>query len=381
MAGQRLHNFGKQHEADKTVDPHHYLLGREREVQDKKEILGRRDGDADNLFPKYTQASVTATGQYLVNGKTINVWTFAQLETLSQAILRQRAKVIRDAVGEDSCPPLPSHQPQDLIRWILHMQAGLAVDSQSAPEETGGRVGMLSSGHMVPKAFAQETSERPIHRTRPEVAVQQQPPGVRFMGAQEHGAARDHYGELLSAKEAVDDGVNRGIVSQRTGGEGRRHINPSDNMLFPGVSAADPKGIQSLRSSGEGRRQISCKDSVMEQKRELECSSPLAGVQGAGSPSRRGGAGRVSETSMVRLGVAAGSEGPIGGERRRHAEVPDRLVNAGMADPGEEEMRLRGRRHLDGFGGSKFSCQEQQQGYQSTWKKDPSKLRGPSQLI
>merc|ERR1719163_1583503 len=92
-------------------------------------ILGRGEKDHERLFPKYTQAQAACTGEVEINGKILKIWEFSQLETLKVAILRQRAMAIRDAIGEASCPPMPSQQASDMIRWILHMQATL-VDQE-----------------------------------------------------------------------------------------------------------------------------------------------------------------------------------------------------------------------------------------------------------
>lgn len=365
---------------DKTVDPHHYLLGRERVLADDKEVLGRREGDSEHLFPRHTHAEVCVTSTLEVNGKTLNVWTYAQLETLSQAVLRQRAKVIRDAVGDSTCPPLPSGQPGDLIRWILHMQSQLMQEDKSQGKiEMGGRASQLSSGHLVPKAVALEQQQRPIGAGPLENSKERNLPfGPRTVKS--HDAGRDHFGEMLDGKgEAEEMLAGRGIVSQRIGGEGRKHLNPADNMLFCGVSGADQQGIQSLRSGGEGRRLITCKDNLMEQKRELQ------GVGQGKSPANlsgnRSGQGRhhVSESAMLQQGVSAALEDQLLGDRRRHSEVPDRLINAGTSDPGNADPK--GRRRLDSFHSPKFTCQSQQQDYQSCWRKNPSKLKGQSMLI
>jgi len=361
MSSMRPYNFGKQHESDKTVDPHHYLLGRERPVAPDKEILGRRQGDSDQLFPRYAQASVTATGQYTVNGKTINMWTLAQLETLSQAVLRQRANAIRDAAGEANCPPLPSGQPQDLIHWIMHMQAEL---TQEPPRQS------QRDGYPAQQAFGKDMK----------VGSAPLPFGPRK--GQQHEGTRDNFAELLfGPSDEMSTPPVQGIVSMRAGGEGRRHLSGATNMESVGISGVAPKGIGSLRREGEGKKSIVCRDNLMDQKRELEAFErgevPAVGAQ------RRGGQGghHVSDTSMIQQGISAGGEAPIGGERRRHAEVPDRMENVGLANPGDAEGRLKGRRHLDSFGGAKFSCQDKQAGYQASWRKDPSNLRGQPMLI
>lgn len=367
VPSQRLHNFGRQHEDDKVVDPHHYLLGRERPVVDDKEILGRRQGDSDQLFPRYAQASVTATGEYTVNGTSLNAWTLAQLEPLSQAVLRQRANAIRRAAGEANCPPLPSGQPMDIIRWILRMQSELSQEgSQNRKFEEDNF-----------KAFALE---------RPASSEKQSslPFGPRT--GQDHEGTRDHFGQLISQSPSGGEAPKRGIVTQRSGGEGRRHLSTSSHMISCGVSGVEPKGIGSLRAEGEGKRPIACRDSLMEQKRESEALERGPGVTEARMPpteagGRRGAGRHISETSMLRQGEAAGREEPIGGERRRHAEVPDRMESVGVANPGESEGKLMGRRHLDGFRGAVNSDKDQQRGYQSSWRKDPSKLRGQPMLV
>merc|ERR1719181_628422 len=107
------------------VNPHLFLEGRERPLYGDEAIFGRQEGDALRLFPKNARASAAATKEITVNGRVLKQWTYAQLETLSAVTLRQRARDIRDAVGEGKCPPMPSGQAQDLARWIVHVQSDL----------------------------------------------------------------------------------------------------------------------------------------------------------------------------------------------------------------------------------------------------------------
>jgi len=361
---------------DTAVDPHRYLLGRERDVDDKEAIFGRQPGDSESLFPRFTSSSAASTGQATVNGKTIHLWTYGQLETLKAPVLRQRAAAIRDAVGEANCPPMPSAQPQDLVRWILHMQSEITQDH---PET--GRTGH-GSGNVVPTSFAQDAKERPISMNgydspqKPHVPFG---PGRR----QDHAATRDNYHDLKHQRNDFAEDKNEGIVSRRHGGEGRRHLHPETNMVSFGVSSVEkPLG-------GEGRRYLGCSDHLMEQKQEL-VRDPTAGgpSMGGGGGSRPGTArgsdapaAHVSNCHFERPGVPhEGHEAPIGGERRRHVQQQSdsRMLNVGTADPGHDESRIGGRKKLDCFAGSKFSQSHEHGGYQSNWKKDPSRLKGTS---
>jgi len=136
--------------------------------------------------------------------------------------------------------------------------------------------------------------------------------------------------------------------------------------------------MTTLRESGEGRRFLPCHDNIMAQQKELEAMQQ--GVKPANlAPRERFGeeVRHVSDTSMTHLGVSApNEEAPIGGERRRHANQPDHMLKIGMS--AEPEDGGAGRKYLDSFAGSRTRFSDKSDNYQSTWKKDPSKLLGTS---
>mmetsp|Transcript_343 Transcript_343/g.1533 ORF Transcript_343/g.1533 Transcript_343/m.1533 type:complete len:376 (-) Transcript_343:68-1195(-) len=351
---------------DKQVDAHRYLVGRERAFPDmeKEGILGRQAGDAEQLFPKFTTASVTTTGQVQVNGKTLNLWTFQQLEPLSAPVLRQRANVLRDAVGEDKCAPMPG-QKQDLIKWIINMQFELTSEVLQT-----GRGGTTGAANAVPQSFVQESQaarERQQHQSAPF--------GPRR--GQGHDGTRDHYNDLLLGRnEYSEEDRRNGIVSNRAGGEGRRHLQPDTHMASFGVSTVD-------RPSSPSKRYLGCDDHLMAQKKDLQAGLHNAVSERLGLSTRasdNGPSAHPSDSSLVHHGVSETAEqAPIGGERRRHAQVPDRMVNVGTAEVEDNRFgHAVGRKKLDSFAGSKFNQSHEAAGYQSSWKKDPSKLRGSS---
>mmetsp|Transcript_119715 Transcript_119715/g.233057 ORF Transcript_119715/g.233057 Transcript_119715/m.233057 type:complete len:371 (-) Transcript_119715:256-1368(-) len=362
------------------VDSHAYLMGRERPVMDKENILGRHHDDSAKLFPRFTHASAAVTGEVVINGLTVKLWTFEQLESLSRAVLRERAMVIRDALGEDGCPPIPSGHSQDVIRWILQMQSQLTNQ-----EPTLGRSRGHGTGHEVPLAFAQDHKERPITREREAPAEKGSPVPFGIGRGHEHTATRDNFGDLKYQRNAFKDPPNLGIQTMRPGGEGKRHIPAKHNMVCCGVSEANVQGIETLKASGEGRRHLACNDHLMEQKRDMLKETQASNVP-VKSCSQRAGVDpvrHVSESHMSAQGLAEPLvEAHIGGDRRRHANPPDRLVNHGTSAP-EQDVTLRttGRKYLDGFAGPRSEFRDAHSSYQSNWKKDPKKLLGTSMLV
>eukprot|EP00931_Biecheleriopsis_adriatica_P008349 TRINITY_DN109550_c0_g1_i1.p1 TRINITY_DN109550_c0_g1~~TRINITY_DN109550_c0_g1_i1.p1 ORF type:complete len:364 (-),score=86.06 TRINITY_DN109550_c0_g1_i1:104-1195(-) len=360
------------YQRSKAIDAQVYLMGRERQVNG--EIMGRQDGDSEKFFPKFSHASAVTAKEVTVNGKVINIWSFSQLESLSAAALRQRAMAIKDAVGEANCPPLPSGRCDDLTRWILQMQEELTNDRQKE-----GRSGGYGTGHYVPKSFAQETKEMSQQReAQPPV-----PPGSRQPPPLD--AMRDHFQDLKYHQNEFKEAPNLGIQSLRVGGEGKKHLFPKQNMVASGVSAAEPQGIETLKDQPEGRRYIACPDSIMQQRQENEehqragyaiSSRPQAtpGVRtAAGGPTRH-----VSENHFAHFGCTDAEEAPIGGERRRHANIPqDHFVSHGTFDSSQDPS---GRKYLDGFDKTGAHA-GRQENYRSSWKKNPNRLLGSSMII
>ena len=86
--------------------------------------------------------------EVVFEGKPMACWTFAQLERLSKANLKQRAMNVRDQIGADRLLPLRmSSQPPDLIRWILVAQSTIceavlgcevSMAAWGAPKDFGG---------------------------------------------------------------------------------------------------------------------------------------------------------------------------------------------------------------------------------------------------
>mmetsp|Transcript_48056 Transcript_48056/g.153370 ORF Transcript_48056/g.153370 Transcript_48056/m.153370 type:complete len:369 (-) Transcript_48056:126-1232(-) len=360
------------------VDSHTFLQGRERRPPaEDEQIMGRQHGDSEKLFPRYTHASAAVTQEVTIGGRVLKLWTFQQLETLSRAVLRDRALDIRGVLGEAQCPPVPSGQREDFIRWILHMQSELA----EAEGRSGGRAGARGQGHRVPAAFEQDTKERPITMEGYMTARSEPLPFGPKQGPR-HDATRDHFADLKHQRNDFKEAPKLGIQTMRPGGEGRRHLPTQHNMVSCGVSAAEPRGIQTLKPTGEGRRYLACDDHLMEQKKELEAIE-----QGgyAPPPPMRAGADagpHVSDTHMCALGVAdPPREAPVAGDRRRHLHAADRMVNHGTSAP-DREVEPRGRKYADGFAGPGATSFGDVHGtYETSWKKDPSRLQGRSLIV
>jgi len=349
-----------------------------------KQLLGRGENDHERLFPKYTTAQAASTGEVIINGKTLKIWEFSQLETLKPAVMRQRAMEIRDAVGEASCPPMPSIQMHDMIQWILHMQSELVGEDVKCR-----RNAMQGSG--PPPSFLQECQGRPILKERPHSpSAKPLPFGLRKPAPHGMEAVRDHYGELLERKCEFKEVQQRGIATMRVGGEGRRHIFAADHMENEGVSKADPLGIESMREQGEGRKYLQCKDHLFLQQKELEAQErgvPLAVSrprQGVEATSTRNGGYNMNrilhqDEQNNPVNREPISERPIGGERKKHLLPEDHMLNNGTADAVEGTVG-HGRKHIDNFAG-RTQMSGSQNGYRSTWKQDPSKLMGTSLIV
>lgn len=357
--------------ADKSVDPHLFFQGR----AGLRDDLGRRQGDAEKLFPKYTHASAATTGEVAVNGKIMKLWTYSQLEPLNTSALRQRASTIRDTVGEANCPPMPSGQQHDLLRWILFMQSHVTKQVAAA-----GRMGGYGgeADQLVPTTLVDENAQRPIDPRPPPSAHQ---PSARA-GAN-LPVTRDHINEL--SERTQDAGYPLGIESLKPGGEGKKHLFPRNNMDSSGMSTVGPVSIASLKEAGEGRRYIRPDDHIMHQRQELQALQ--RGEEIAAIPYRKAGGGLSPHVSDSNLKGSCGLTGedakqlPVAGDRRRHLDQPDHMVGPRQCSGGEQTQS--GKKHLDCFAGAKsFSnYKASEENYQSTWKQNPSKLRGSSMII
>mmetsp|Transcript_104591 Transcript_104591/g.295949 ORF Transcript_104591/g.295949 Transcript_104591/m.295949 type:complete len:182 (-) Transcript_104591:55-600(-) len=166
-----------------------------------------------------------------------------------------------------------------------------------------------------------------------------------------------------------------------TGGEGRRRLAPKQNMDAQGASAADPRGIETLKLSGEGRKYFGCNDHVMEQKRELEAFQQGL-LRETPRPLKPGQ--HISSSHLAGAGVDVsdpdehGRFGARGDRKKRIQPHPDHMTNLGVA--ADDEAGSGGRKHIDRFAGSRAHYGEALPTYQSTWKRDPYRLRGTSQV-
>ena len=71
----------------------------------------------DTHFPQYSSAEAASHGVIDINGQQVQIWSYRQLEFLDKQGLRQRVMRLRDVIGADRLPPIPSMQRDDSIRW------------------------------------------------------------------------------------------------------------------------------------------------------------------------------------------------------------------------------------------------------------------------
>lgn len=353
---------------DGKVEPESFLQGRERAYEGG--IMGRKAGDAEKLFPKFTHASPATLKEVTVNGKVLPIWTWAQLEALSVAVLRQRAMAIRDALGEAACPALPSAHHMDLARWIMHMQEQL-VEAPPQPARAGG----YGAGYTAPAAFFRESKDRPIAERRS--------PSPRVEKKLQHEvgeveAMKDHMDAMFgTSPEAIREAAR--ASPPRTGG--RRYLDHRSNMQNCGVSVSDTTGVTQLRGGGEGRRHLRAQDHLFEQRKEAE-EGGATGDQPK-SPRRTDYSPRCAPRTVQAglsglgpLGPDPDKEIPVGG--RRHLRQEDSMLAPGVSTIVEDRPN---RRVIDHFTGAKTNFADSHPSYQATWKKDPSRLLGNSQII
>jgi len=346
-------------------------------LQERK-VLGQNHGDSDRIFPRKTNAYAAASSEVVVNGKALKMWEFGQLEALSNPVLRQRAMTIRDAVGEAKCPPIPSAQASEMIRWILHMQGQL-----SSPQLEAGHPKQPGRGLAVPAPFLQESQERPIAPERPVSPRRNALPFGPRTADHQQVSKRDSYHDLKMENREfadVDHHLQLGIQSMRIGGEGRKHIEHPTSMVNMGLSAAEHRGVQTMKEGGEGRRYHRCHDNVAEQKYELQANDlepPIAEQRPIPEPEKH-----VSHHRMAGPGTSDPASGHqecgqrceyIGHHRRKHGPPPDHMLGVGVSSHSEDP---KNRRHHDSFHGARASHDDKHDGYNATWKKDPSRLKG-----
>lgn len=335
-------------------------------------ILGRTEGDAELIFPIRTNASAACVRDVVVNGKTLLIWEYAQLESLSPDVLRQRVLSIQEAVGAENCMPMLSKQTSDVIRWILRMQCELTGDTVEVRRNAAG----------IPQWLAQEDARRPLCtgalRRNPSCLM---PFGRKLTSPHDLDAARDHYGDMVHRKREFAGEQVLGIESQRVGGSGRRHLQPSTHMECHGISSSCPLGIETLRECGEGRRHIWPKDTLQEQAVENDALlKGEAAVPTPSAPRRR----RAENDTFLGRGVRSlmhSSRADVQAQevslfdRKRHIECVDHMVNDGTAD--SETWDNPGRKNQDAFSRHNLArSRGRASEYLTTWKQDPSRLLG-----
>jgi len=326
--------------------------------------LGQKEEDHERVFPKYTNAHAASPNEVNVNGKVLNIWDFAQLESLSVPVLKQRVQAIKDVLTESQHPPMPSAQRNCLIQWILHMQADLTNTTIQAGRQGPG----------VPESFLKERKDRPITMERPLSPKGESVPfGPRSCHHLGMTATRDHFGDLKMQRNEFAQHRNEGIQSLRVGGEGRKYNNPGSHFK-DGVADVAPQGIQSLKAGGEGRRYLAPEDHLMV---DLRQDNPPVEQKGLIRT-------KMTEHNMVDLGTAnPGQEPNVGGERKRHIQPPDHMMSHGVADTQPEKNEIEaganhGRRYVDRFTGASGNHTGGNASHQSTWKQNPSRLMGTS---
>mmetsp|Transcript_31567 Transcript_31567/g.84326 ORF Transcript_31567/g.84326 Transcript_31567/m.84326 type:complete len:338 (-) Transcript_31567:222-1235(-) len=336
-------------------------------VADTRTMLGRVAGDHERLFPHKTVASAATRSEVTVNGHVVRIWDYAQLETLSAAVLQQRMLAIRDAVGQDKCAPWPSKQVPDMIRWILHMQTEITQENVA--------VGRQGSG--IPPWLKQENERRPISNPQGQ-NTPRVPFGPRSADTTVIDAARDHYNDMLERRAEFAEVQNMGIQTMRIGGEGRRHIAHGNNMDYSGVSKSSPVGIQTMKESGEGRRYHGCTDHLAMQALEMEAINRGEFTEEAPL--------RVVETDTFAghamrelLGPGSQEDERLFFDRKKHIDTQDHMLNNGTADSIHWDKPAR--KNQEAFSGPASGLKGTDRNYQSNWRQDPSRLQGTSLLV
>jgi len=359
----------------KVVDSEIFLTARDRQRNNgtlssprDNDIFNRHSSQGDaarKLFPTYSHAAPATVGQVTVNGKVLQLWNFSQLESLNTIALRKRALAIRDVVGEANCPSFPSGRTDDLTRWILQMQESL-TNQQSEKGRSGG----YGTGHHIPKTFMQETKE--MEQT--ELLRQQNAAALEEAMSPKASPRKDNYRDLKMQKGEFKEDVQRGIQTGRIGGEGKRHIQPKQNMV-DGISTAE------VFRASERRRYIPTVDNLMEQKQENEARERALMEKGCDGPvpvTRP--SNHVSEDHFAHFGCTNMDEPPVGGDRKKHNNIPKgHFVNLGHWESTEA---VHGKKHLDNFQ-NKTKLENhagRHESYEPNWRKNPQKLLGSSML-
>ena len=152
-------------------------------------------------------------------GKDVPCWTFAQLERVSKANLKQRALNLRDQIGADRLQPLRvASQPAGLIRWMLVAQSTICeavgvpvtMTEWGAPNDDGddreGELGAYFGGAAQISAVGRSGARPPPTPTAPppfDVTVVSDEPYGRQTTMQV--AAPKETGATSSAAAADDD--------------------------------------------------------------------------------------------------------------------------------------------------------------------------------
>mmetsp|Transcript_27215 Transcript_27215/g.63383 ORF Transcript_27215/g.63383 Transcript_27215/m.63383 type:complete len:352 (+) Transcript_27215:64-1119(+) len=339
--------------------------------------LGRGEYDHATIFPKYSTAAPSSTSETVVNGKTLNIWEYGQLENLSVPVLRQRALVLRDTVGEASCPVMPSTQRMDLIRWILHVQN----------EITSGSLRAGRSGAGVPRSFLAENQERPLS---PDRAASQRAKPAPFgprSARTDFQAARDNYGQMLQQQHDMGDAV-AGVASNDAKVNGRRAIATAETLKSNGMKACVSDGVDDATGRPlEGRRYLGCKDSIGEHRKEAERGGPPAPNIRRGAESTRGDADGMrsvfSPTNGSGVAAAIGSSAPDDhwlGDRKKRVDMAGR---GGAAAPSAQDVQpaAGAAPRRAPFAGPDGNFKGVDPQYKPNWRQDPSRLMGSSLLV
>mmetsp|Transcript_27304 Transcript_27304/g.76822 ORF Transcript_27304/g.76822 Transcript_27304/m.76822 type:complete len:152 (-) Transcript_27304:119-574(-) len=113
---------------------------------------------------------MAAQVSYSFQGKEFTIWNAEQLTAINRTKLKQRAMDIREHVGADCLPSMPQH-PEELVRWIMDVQAGLMGREPAA----FAAYAQLGRGHQQQQ---QQQQHQPQQWQQQQQQWQQQP-GVR----------------------------------------------------------------------------------------------------------------------------------------------------------------------------------------------------------
>jgi hypothetical protein len=258
-----------------------------------------------------------------VGGQVVKLWTYEQLEFLTQAKLKQRALNLRDQVASEIvCPRIPQ-DTDSLIRWILDLQtklSGHTAKEFGAPSSVYQRVRDRS-----PFRLRQETKHPHLYRGDSRMAEPTLPPPSRPVSHTNPSWARDHM-------------VNNGVGMQDEPVHGMKH-NSHDNWARDHINrAATPEDNQAQSSQGM-RHARACDNWTQDHMRDTASATQVEAVHGMKHNTQDNWT-----TDHIRRTASPSQDEPVHGRKHDNADewTRDHMVNNGM---GAQNEPIHGRMH------------------------------------